>query len=164
MAMAPVAVAELARAAADAASQPAADAGLTLAADIAPDCGTVSGDGRRLLQALDHLLRNAIAYTPSGGRVLVRGRVAEGMAEVVVSDSGPGIPVAQRERIFDRFGRGSIAAAEEPDAEDGATGVGLPLARQLIEAHGGTLELVSDTGKGTSAVVRLPLLGANGAA
>ncbi len=161
MSMAPVAVAQVARAAAEAARGPAADAGLTLAVDIAPDSGTVSGDARRLGQALDHLLRNALAYTPAGGRVLVRAGIAEGMAEIVVSDNGPGIPAAQRERIFDRFGRASVAAAE---ATDGGAGVGLPLARQLIEAHGGTLELVADVGKGTSAIVRLPLLDADRAA
>jgi signal transduction histidine kinase len=95
--------------------------------------------------------------------VLVRSRVVEGMAEVVVSDNGPGIPPKQRERIFDRFRRSTIAPVEgqpaEEAVEDGA-GFGLPLARQFVEAHGGSLDLLSDVGRGTSVILRLPLAGA----
>jgi signal transduction histidine kinase len=93
--------------------------------------------------------------------VLVRSRVVDGMAEIVVSDNGPGIPPKQRERIFDRFRRSSIGQAEEEPFEnkgDGeAAGFGLPLARQFVEAHGGSLDLLSDVGRGTSVILRLPL-------
>jgi signal transduction histidine kinase len=161
MAMEPLEVAEFVRSAVELVREPARSAGLTLAANLTPDSGTVSADRRRLNQALDHLLRNAITYTPAGGRVLVRSRVVEGMAEIVVSDNGPGIPPRQRERIFDRFRRSSIGQTEESPAEERdeeGSGFGLPLARQFIEAHDGSLDLLSDVGRGTSVIIRLPLL------
>jgi len=161
MAMEPLEVAEFVRGAVELVREPARSAGLTLAANLAPDSGTVSADRRRLNQALDHLLRNAITYTPAGGRVLVRSRVVEGMAEIVVSDNGPGIPPRQRERIFDRFRRSSIGQTDETPAEEQTeegSGFGLPLARQFVEAHDGSLDLLSDVGRGTSVIIRLPLL------
>ena len=160
MAMEPLEVAEFVRSAVELVREPARSAGLTLAANLAPDSGTVSADRRRLNQALDHLLRNAITYTPAGGRVLVRSRVVEGMAEIVVSDNGPGIPPRQRERIFDRFRRSSIGQTDESAEErtEEGSGFGLPLARQFVEAHDGSLDLLSDVGRGTSVIIRLPLL------
>jgi len=156
MAMEAVEVAELARSSAERAVESARSAGLTLVTDVAGDSGIVSGDRRRLAQVLDHLLRNAVTYTPPGGRVLVRSRIVDGMAEMVVSDNGGGIPTRERERIFDRFRRGSMALVEQEE-EPRAMGLGLPLARQLVEAHGGTLLLLSEVGRGTSVIVRLPL-------
>jgi signal transduction histidine kinase len=163
MAIEPIDVAEFVRQAVELVRAPARGAGLTLAANLAPDSGMVSGDRKRLNQALDHLLRNAITYTPAGGRVLVRSRLAEGMAEIVVSDNGPGIPPRLRERLFDRFRRSSIGSVEGAPAEadlEESPGFGLPLARQFVEAHGGSLELLSDVGRGTSVVLRLPLAAA----
>jgi len=156
MAMEAVDVADLARNSAERAAESARAAGLTLVTDVSGDSGTVSGDKRRLAQVLDHLLRNAVTYTPPGGRVLVRSRIVDGMAEIVVSDNGGGIPTRERERIFDRFRRGSMALAEHEE-EPRSMGLGLPLARQLVEAHGGTLLLLSEVGRGTSVIVRLPL-------
>ena len=156
MQMEPLVVGDLVRSAAERAAEPARSAGLTLAADIAPDSGIVTGDRKRLTQALDHLFRNAVGYTPAGGRVLVRSRIVDGMAEIVVSDNGRGIPPKQRERLFDRFNRGSLATPE-PKAGEVPGGFGLPLARQLVEEHHGTLELLSEIGRGTSVLIRLPL-------
>jgi len=161
--MEPLPVSDFVRQAVELVREPARAAGLTLSANLAPDSGTVSADRKRLNQSLDHLLRNAITYTPAGGRVLVRSRVVDGMAEIIVSDNGPGIPPRQRERIFDRFRRSSIGQVEEetPDeADKDGTGFGLPLARQFVEAHGGSLDLLSDVGRGTSVIIRLPLMGA----
>jgi len=160
MALEPIDVAEFVRAAVELVREPARSAGLTLAANITADSGNVCADRKRLGQALDHLLRNAVAYTPAGGRVLVRSRVADGMSEIVVSDNGPGIPPKQRERIFDRFRRSSIGQTSE-EAEEAireAGGFGLPLARQFVEAHGGSMDLLSDVGRGTSIIIRLPLV------
>ena len=161
MAMEPLEVADLVRQAVELVREPARGAGLTLAANLAPDSGTISGDRKRLNQALDHLLRNAITYTPAGGRVLVRSRVVDGMAEIIVSDNGPGIAPKQRERIFDRFRRSTLGQVDEESSEgDGeGAGFGLPLARQFVEAHGGSLDLLSDVGRGTSVIIRLPLQG-----
>ena len=91
----------------------------------------------------------------------MRSRVVEGMAEIVVSDNGPGIPPRQRERIFDRFHRSSIGQTDETTAEEQTeegSGFGLPLARQFVEAHDGSLDLLSDVGRGTSVIIRLPLV------
>jgi len=158
--MEPFEVADFVRQAVELVRAQARSAGLTLAANLAADSGTISADRKRLNQALDHLLRNAITYTPAGGRVLVRSRVVDNMAEIVVSDNGPGIPPKQRERIFDRFRRSAIGQAGEVAEKDNGEGAGfgLPLARQFVEAHGGSLDLVSDVGRGTSVIIRLPLL------
>jgi signal transduction histidine kinase len=161
MAMEPLEVAEFVRGSVELVREPARGAGLTLAANLSAESGTISADRKRLTQALDHLLHNAITYTPAGGRVLVRSRVVEGMAEIVVSDNGPGIPPKQRERIFDRFRRTSLGHSEgelPEEGEEGGSGFGLPLARQFVEAHGGSLDLLSDVGRGTSVIMRLPLL------
>jgi signal transduction histidine kinase len=161
MTMEPIELVELVKATTDLLRTPARIAGLTLALDLASDCGVVAGDRKRLGQALENLLRNAVAYTPPGGRVLVRARTVDGKGEIVVSDNGGGIPPKQRERIFDRFSRSTMVPADEAGEEGRVKpitgGFGLPLARQLIEAHGGTLELLSEVGRGTSAIIRLPL-------
>lgn len=124
-------------------------------ARIDPRLGMVTGDARRLGQALDHLLRNAVQYTPEGGRVLFKASADGGQVEIVVSDDGPGIDPRERERIFDRFHRTSAAR----DRTSAALGIGLPLTRQLIEAHGGTIELASEPGEGTTVTVLLPRAG-----
>ncbi|WP_420141861.1 PAS-domain containing protein [Sphingomonas sp.] len=154
MTMEPLAVSDLVQAAVDHARERVQDAGLALSAEIEPDGGTIAGDRRRLLQALEHLLGNALTFTPPGGRVLVRSRRIDGMAEVIVSDNGQGMSPKQREAIFDRFNR-SAADATPEDAIAG--GLGVPLARHLVEAHDGTLELLSEVGRGTSVIVRIPL-------
>jgi signal transduction histidine kinase len=113
--------------------------------------GSLSGDARRLRQALDHLLRNAMRYTPEGGRVLLHGDGDTDNARIVVSDNGPGMDAKAQARAFDRFSRTSEAR------ERGASlGLGLPLARQFVEAHGGTLTLLSEPGQGTAVTIELP--------
>ncbi|WP_294391748.1 PAS domain-containing sensor histidine kinase [uncultured Sphingomonas sp.] len=156
MAMESLAVSELVRGAVDLVRDSAHNSGLLLAADIAPESGTVVGDRKRLMQTFDHLLRNAVSYTPAGGRVLVRSKRVDGAAEIVISDNGQGIAPKQRERLFDRMTRSTIGQDQGRSDEPGG-GFGLPLARQLVEAHGGTLELLSEVGRGTSVIVRLPL-------
>ncbi|UAK25375.1 sensor histidine kinase [Sphingomonas nostoxanthinifaciens] len=152
-----VSMAELVRGTVDLTRDAARNDGLMLATDIAPESGEVAGDPKRLGQAIGHLLRNALSYTPAGGRILVRSRIVEEMAEVVISDNGRGMPAKQRERIFDRFSRNSFTPTDdEPEASE-SNGFGLPLARQLIEAHGGRIDLLSEVGRGTTAVIRLPL-------
>jgi signal transduction histidine kinase len=126
---------------------------LDFVVDIDPRLGTVTGDARRLRQAFDHLLRNAVAYTPAGGRVLFNASVVDGEAELVISDNGAGIEPKELDRVFDRFHRTQSATRDG----GGALGLGLPLTRQFVEAHGGTISLVSEPGQGTTVTVRLPL-------
>ena len=112
----------------------------------------VEGDPRRLQRALTQLIDNAIAAVPQGGRVLIEvGRVRKGGARVVVSDNGPGMSQAVLARALE-----GLRFSPDGRTVERRQGLGLPLARQLVEGHGGTLELLSEEGHGTSAIVTLP--------
>ena len=118
---------------------------------IQPDAGTVIGDSRRLRYSVEHRLANAIAPGGAGGRVSVTASGDEEAAVVCVSDNGPGIPEEAQVQVFDRFHR--VSPASHGDA---ALGLGLPLTRQFIEAHGGTVDLKSAKGEGTTVTLRIP--------
>jgi len=132
-----------------------ADAGLTL--DLRGDrgAGRVSADSKRLARALGHLIDNAIAATPRGGHVLVelsRRKVkGKSRARITVSDNGPGMDGATLARALE-----GLKLSADGKAMERRQGLGLPLAHQLIEAHGGTLQLASEPGQGTTAIVELP--------
>jgi signal transduction histidine kinase len=131
--------------------KPDADAKtIDLAVDLKPTLGKITGDARRIGQALHRLLENAIRYSPEGGRVLLHGDGREKTARLVVSDNGPGMDTRAQARAFDRFSRADQARRGE------ALGLGLPLARQMIEAHGGTLTLISEVGQGTVVTLDIP--------
>lgn len=146
----PVDLAALARAAADRFKADAAAKRVVLAVDLRDTLGTVRGDARRIGQALDHLLENAIRYSGEGGRVLIHGDGNADHARLIVSDDGPGIDAARQAAIFDPAARMEQARRGE------RAGIGLPLAKRLVEAHDGTLQLVSEPGQGTMAVIALP--------
>jgi signal transduction histidine kinase len=113
--------------------------------------GKITGDPGRLARAIGHVLDNAIAASPQGGRILVEmSRGSEGLG-LVISDGGRGMDSATLARAIEGLKTG-------PDGKtaDRRQGIGLPLARQLIAAHGGTLELVSEPGQGTTATILLP--------
>ena len=135
--------------AAEACREAAAARDLEFAVEIGAGLGTILGDRRRLRQALDHVLKNALAYTGAGGRILLHASGDRRQAEIIVSDNGTGIASADQARVFDRFHR----TAQGGEA---ALGLGLPLARQFVEAHGGRVELVSEPGQGTTVTFRLP--------
>ena len=145
---------ELALLALDAAREHKAAAeakGIDFAVEVDPMIGATKGDARRLRQVLDHLLDNAIRYTPKGGRVLLHGGGDARAAQIVVSDNGPGMDAREQASAFDRFSRIS-----DESADDASLGLGLPLAKQFVEAHGGTLTLMSEPGAGTAVSVELP--------
>ena len=125
---------------------------IDLAVKIERHAGSLTGDRRRLRQALDNILKNAFAYTEEGGRVLLHAGGTRKEAQITVSDNGRGIDAADQARVFDRFNR----AAAGGGGEEAALGLGLPLARQFVEAHGGRIELVSEPGEGTTVTIRLP--------
>ena len=131
------------------------EGGLTL--DLRGDktAGKISADPRRMARALGHLLDNAISVTPKGGRIFIdvsRQKDADGnYARVVISDNGPGMDAATLAHALD-----GVKLSEDGKAVERRQGLGLPLARQLIEAHGGHLELLSELGQGTAAIVELP--------
>jgi signal transduction histidine kinase len=124
--------------------------GIEIEVMVNDSLGAVQGDARRIGQAIDHLVENAIRYCAKGTRILLHGDSTGDKARIVVSDNGPGITASQQAAIFDPAARAGQAR------NGGRAGIGLPLARQLAEAHGGTLQLVSEAGRGTMAVIELP--------
>jgi signal transduction histidine kinase len=130
---------------------------IDFALEVDPSVGAIVGDRRRLAQALANVLANAFLYTDEGGRVLLHADGEDGEARIVVSDNGRGIAPADQARVFDRFHRtGEIEGAAEQGEGEPAMGLGLPLARQFVEAHGGAIELHSELGEGTAVIIRLP--------
>jgi two-component system phosphate regulon sensor histidine kinase PhoR len=113
-------------------------------------------DGRRLRQVIDNLLSNAIKYTDRGGSVTLGLRSTEAGVELLVADTGIGIDAAELERLFTRFFRGQQARERmAPGA-----GLGLNIARAIVEAHGGTIEVRSEPGVGSTFRVLLPYVAA----
>jgi signal transduction histidine kinase len=125
--------------------------GLTL--DLRGDrtSGKVMADVRQLGRAIGNLLDNAIAATPKGGRVLVSLSRRKQGVRIVISDNGPGMRPSELARALDGY---RIGADGKPEGKRG--GLGLPLARQLVEAHGGRLDMQSEKGVGTTATINLP--------
>ena len=109
-------------------------------------------DDALIRQLAMNLLENAVKHTPEGGRVRLSLRAVDESAEIVVSDTGGGIPPAERERIFERFVRLDAARSNA----DGA-GLGLPIARWIAESHHGTITLDGSGPSGSTFVARLPL-------
>ncbi|WP_294173376.1 PAS domain-containing sensor histidine kinase [uncultured Sphingomonas sp.] len=142
-------LAGLVRSVAERMVEPARDKRLQLQTNIDPSTGVVIGDARRLRESLEHVLRNAIAYTDKGS-VTLHCRGEDGIAQIRVIDTGAGIAREDQARVFDRFYRAGGRRGEA------ALGLGLPLARQFVEAHGGTVELQSDAGQGTTIIFTLP--------
>jgi len=124
---------------------------LDLAVEVQGSAGSVQGEARRLRQVVEHLLRHAIAGTPEKGRVLLHVDGSEKRARIVVSDDGPGMAPDAVATAFERFAHSTTARTGEREL-----GLGLPLAKQFVEAHGGTIELISEAGEGTLVIVELP--------
>lgn len=144
-------LAPVARAAADAVAPLALKRKLDFAVEIQPSTGVTTGDGKRLQQVIEHLLRHAVAGTPAGGRILLHTDGTDATVRIVVSDNGAGMSAQAVARAFDRFAQPGITRDGER-----ALGLGLPLAKQFVEAHDGTINLVSEPGQGTLITVSLP--------
>ena len=142
----------LCRAAADVARARADEKSQRLDIEISPAAGFVIGDVRRLRESVEHVLQNAIAYTDRKGRIRLEADGDEDKAVVRISDNGSGIAAKDLPRVFNRFDR----VVEENVRGEAALGLGLPLTRQFIEAHGGTVELESKKGKGTTVTLTVP--------
>jgi len=112
--------------------------------------GKIMADARQLGRAIGNLLDNAIAATPEGGRVLVALRRRKQGVRIVISDNGEGMKPSELARALDGY---RIGADGKPESR---RGLGLPLARQLIEGHNGRLDLQSEKGVGTTATISLP--------
>ncbi|HVF61359.1 MAG TPA: ATP-binding protein [Thermoanaerobaculia bacterium] len=132
-------------------ARPAAIAkGITLQAELPPGQLVARFDRDRILQVFANLLGNAVKFTPEGGRVWVEAERVDGVARFAVRDTGPGIPEEEREGIFDRF--------TQLDRESrGGLGLGLYISRWIVEQHGGTIQVESEVGAGSTFSFTLPL-------
>jgi signal transduction histidine kinase len=111
------------------------------------------GDAERMHQVISNLLENAVRHSPADGRVWLSAHAATaGVTTIEVADEGPGIPLAEAERVFERFHRVDAARA----ARDGGTGLGLAIARWIVDAHGGTIAVREREPHGCRVVVELP--------
>lgn len=131
--------------------QLAEDANINLEIDIEPDLPIIETDKRKLKQVLVNLVSNAIKYTPERGRVMLSAKRAEkdGVLVLVVSDTGIGMTAENLHEVMKPYKRGSH--------DDKGTGLGLPIARKLIEMLGGEIDLRSAPGRGTSVKIELPI-------
>jgi len=145
-------LAGLCRGAIDAARPRADEKSQKLEVEIAPSIGFVFGDARRIRESIEHVIGNAIAYTDRKGRVRIEVEGDEEKAVIRISDNGSGISPKDLPRVFNRFDR----IVEEGVRGEAALGLGLPLTRQFIEAHGGTVEIDSKKGKGTKVTLTIP--------
>ena len=114
----------------------------------------VAGDPDYLERAVGNLVDNAIKYTPEGGRIRVSARPAGDEVVIEVADSGIGIPAEDLGRVFERFYRVDRSRSREM----GGTGLGLSIVKHVVQVHGGTVDVESDVGKGTTFRVRLPAI------
>ena len=145
-------IAGLCRAAVETAKPRAAEKAQKLDVEIAPSAGHVFGDARRLRESIEHVLQNAIAYTDRKGRISLTADGDKKQAVIRIRDNGSGIEEGDLPRVFNRFDRVTEAGVRG----EAALGLGLPLTQQFVEAHGGTVELESEKGKGTTVTLTIP--------
>jgi signal transduction histidine kinase len=143
-------MADLVQDAIDLYSELVEDKELDLTLDAPADTPTITGDRVRLRQVIANLIDNAVKYTPRGGRITVTVRPAPAGVEVSVLDTGPGIPSADLDRIWERLYRGDASRSQR------GLGIGLSLVRAIVEAHGGHAAVESVSGQGARFVVWLP--------
>jgi signal transduction histidine kinase len=129
------------------------DAGVTLGTRIGEGIGNIWADSRKFKQILVNLLSNAVKFTPEGGHAIVEVDIGEnGDLVLSVTDNGPGIPSECLEEVMNPF----VQIDSGLNRKYEGTGLGLPLCKALIEAHGGRFELESTPGEGTVAIVHFP--------
>ncbi len=121
------------------------------------DQAQVVGDPDRLKQLFLNLADNAIKYTPAGGTVTLALERDEALVRVTIADTGVGIPASDLPKIFDRFYRADKSRVRDPANGAGGTGLGLAIVKWIVDAHGGTITVASQVGKGSMFTVTLPL-------
>jgi two-component system phosphate regulon sensor histidine kinase PhoR len=124
---------------------------LSVSREFATNLPSVPADKDRVRQVITNLVHNAIKFTPAGGRITITSRAHEGSAVVHIADTGIGIPEEDLPRVFERFYKGDKARA------GGGTGMGLAIAKHVIQAHGGNIWVRSEEGKGSTFAFSLPL-------
>jgi signal transduction histidine kinase len=128
----------------------AASSAIELTLEAAPELPHVSADPHRIQQVLSNLIGNAIKFTPRGGRITVSTEPVAGELRVAVSDTGPGIPAEQLPHIFGHFWQGA-------HTDRRGVGLGLSIAKGIVEAHGGRIWVESIVGEGSRFVFTLPV-------
>ncbi len=124
---------------------------IAIARDFAADLPSVPADKDRVRQVIANLVHNAIKFTRPGGRITITTRTLEGAVVVDIADTGIGIPKEDLARVFERFYKGDKARAGE------GTGMGLAIAKHVVEAHGGSIWVESEEGKGSTFSFSMPL-------
>jgi PAS domain S-box-containing protein len=124
--------------------------GIALTRDVGTGLPQINADEGRIVQVLSNLIRNAIKFTPDGGRIALRAEAADGNLRFSVADSGIGIDPALHHRIFDRYWHASAGARKR------GTGLGLSIAKGIVEAHGGRIGVDSAAGSGSTFSFTLP--------
>ncbi|MFL6158779.1 MAG: ATP-binding protein [Marmoricola sp.] len=150
-----ISFAAVVRASAIEAEKAAAAAGLGFKMDIGRAVLEVQGDSERLAQVVDNVFNNAIKFTPAGGEIAGYVHREGRQAVVRISDTGRGIPPDELEDVFVKFFR---SPGVQTDAIPG-TGLGLAISKTIVEAHGGSIDVTSTVGSGTTLEIRLPLAG-----
>jgi signal transduction histidine kinase len=140
---------------------------LRISASVEPDSGVARVDGPRLVHAVANLVRNGIRFTPDGGEVSVSARRDDEWIEIVVSDTGVGIP---REKQAHVFGRAHMIrdwrhhhSSGTLEFNSAGLGLGLPIANGIVRAHGGTIVLESEPGRGSTFTILIPVEAPNAA-
>jgi signal transduction histidine kinase len=135
----------------------ALETGIKVQRDIAPDLPEVYVDPDRMTQVLGNLLSNALRYTPKGGTVTLAASLLEHEIEIRVQDTGPGIEAEDIQHVFDRFYR----ADKSRQRDSGGLGLGLAIAKSIVENHGGRIWAESPDDSGTTFVIMLPIANRN---
>ncbi len=121
--------------------------------DCPPDLPNARGNCQQLRQVFNNLVSNAVKYSPAGGEISLRGSREDDSIIVMVSDEGIGIPPEAREMVFERFYR-----VDNSDRRAiGGTGLGLALVKEIVVAHGGSVWVESEVGRGSTFFVSLPV-------
>jgi len=133
-------------------------AGIQLQRNIPENLPVLFGDGDRLAQVFTNLVDNALKFTPADGQVILSAVNAGAEVEVSITDTGQGVPKEVLSRIFDRFYQvdPSRAGGETAAGRRGA-GLGLAIVREIVQAHGGRIDVRSEVGHGTTFVIHLPI-------
>jgi signal transduction histidine kinase len=126
--------------------------GLKLGAEIAPGLPLGRGDERRLTQVLLNVVGNAIKFTDTGGVTIAAAR-ADGVFEIGVTDTGPGIAPEHQARIFEEFQQ----VDDSSTRKKGGSGLGLAISRKIVELHGGMIAVRSAPGAGSTFTIRVPV-------
>ena len=151
----PVTPAEIIERSASAYARHAADKGVTIQIEAAPDLPPVDVDVERIGQVLANLLDNSLKHTAPGGSIRLSALSSTDVVEILVRDSGSGIPSEDLPYVFDRFYRGKQASNRLQDG----SGLGLAISRALVELHGGHISVESGAGQGTTISIHLPIAG-----